>query len=202
MPTNGHGNLNDRDRSRDRDHDRDPNANTPERETALDALRRSPGYTPERAKNPWGTVPEDQRLDWCRALLDFPTFFPGPLWMSSAARDIRDDRVSNAVPQWAWQADDFHRFGFTPADWYLLRLCVDRRLEQLLARDDGRFVIDTQRLGYRTSALIAADWTDWLPRRRAGLTPMRALDLVVDGDRRSWPSGFLIDRDGNIIMSS
>ena len=79
------------------------------RETALGALRRSPGYTPDRAKHPWGTVPEDQRLDWCRALLDFPTFFPGPMGMSIAARIIRDDRVSDVVSHWSWQADDFHR---------------------------------------------------------------------------------------------
>ena len=171
-------------------------------ETAVEALRRSPGYTPQRAGNPWGAVPGDQRLDWCRALLDFPTFFPGAMWMGFAARTIRDDRVSNAVPQWAWQADDFHRIGFTPADWYLLRLCVDRRLEQLLARDDGRFVIDTQRLGYRSVALIADHWTDWLPLLRAGLTPKRALDLIVDGSRKSWPAGFLIDGDGTILMSS
>ena len=31
---------------------------------------------------------------------------------------------------------------------------------------------------------------------------MRALDLIVDGDRSAWPGGFLFDRDGNIIMSS
>ena len=92
------------------------------------ALRRSPGYTPNRERAPWGDVPEEQRLDWCRALLDFPTFFPGPAWMGFAARTIREDRVSDAVPQWAWQADDFNRIGFTAADWYVLRLCVDRRL--------------------------------------------------------------------------
>lgn len=174
----------------------------PERETAQDALRRSPGYTPERRRNPWGAVPEDERLDWCRALLDFPTFFPGPMWMSIAARIIRDDRVSDVVSQWSWQADDFHRIGFTAADWYLLRLCVDLRLEQLLAREDGRFVIDTQRYGYLSVAPIADHWTDWLPLLRAGVTPKRALDLIVDGDRRSWPRGLLTDRDGNAVMSS
>ena len=172
------------------------------RETALAALRRSPGYTPNRERSPWGDVPEEQRLDWCRALLDFPTFFPGPAWMGFAARTIREDRVSDAVPQWAWQADDFNRIGFTTADWYVLRLCVDRRLEKLLARDDGRFVIDTQRFGYPSVVLIALHWIDWLPLLRSGLTPMRALDLIIDGDRSAWPGGFLFDRDGNIIMSS
>ncbi|GAA1758801.1 hypothetical protein [Agromyces humatus] len=170
--------------------------------SAREALRRSPGYSPDRERNPWGDVPQHLRLDWCRALLDFPTFFPGAAWMAFTARTIREDKVSKAVGQWAWQADDFHRIGFSAADWYVLRLCIDRRIEKLLARDDGRFVIDTTRYEYRTIALIAEHWTDWLPLRRAGLTPKRALDLVVDGDRRSWPGGFLIDRDGNIIMSA
>ncbi|WP_400996734.1 hypothetical protein [Agromyces sp. GXQ0307] len=174
----------------------------PRRETAREALERSPGYTPERDRNPWGDVPEELRLDWCRALLDFPTFFPGPFAMSIAARVIRDDRASDVVAQWSWQADDLHRVGFTAADWYLLRLCVDRRLEKLLARDDGRFVIDTTRLEYRSIALIAEHWTDWLPLRRAGLTPLRALDLVVDGNRASWPGGFLMDRNGDRFMTS
>lgn len=174
----------------------------PRRETAREALERSPGYTPERARNPWGGVPEELRLDWCRALLDFPTFFPGPFAMSIAARVIRDDRVSDVVDQWSWQADDFYRIGFTAADWYLLRLCVDRRLERLLTREDGRFVIDTQRYGYPSIALIAEHWTDWLPLLRVGVTPRRALDLIADGDRRSWPGGFLINRDGDTLMSS
>ncbi|MFC9918262.1 hypothetical protein [Agromyces binzhouensis] len=172
------------------------------RETAQEAVERSPGYTPERRRNPWGEVPEPARLDWCRALLDFPTFFPGPLAMGFAARTIRADKATAAVAQWAWQADDFHRAGFTADDWYLLRLCVDRRLESLLAREDGRFVIDTTRIGYRSIALIAEDWADWLTLRRAGLTPKRALDLLVDGDRRSWPGGLVIDGDGKIVLSS
>ena len=71
-------------------------------------------------------MPEGLRLDWCRALIDFPTFFPGPL--------------------------------------------------------------------------IAEHWTDWMPLQRAGVTPMRALDLIVDGNRSSWPGGAILDRDGNIII--
>ena len=172
------------------------------RETARDALRRSPGYAVERERNPWGSVPEPLRLGWCRALLDFPTFFPGPMSMSFAARTIRSDTVSNAVPQWAWQADDFHRIGFAAADWYVLRLCVQRRLDKLIAREDGRFVIDTQRLGYRSVALIAEHWTDWRPLRRSGLTPIRAIDLIVDGDRRSWPRRVHNARAGDNPQSS
>jgi len=53
--------------------------------------------------------------------------------------------------------------GFTASDWYLLRLCVDRRLTKMLEKDDGRLVIDTQRLGYPTIVLIADHWTDWKP---------------------------------------
>lgn len=161
----------------------------PRFETAREALERSPGYSRKRERRPWGEVPQHLRLDWCRALLDFPTFFPGAMWMSIAANTIRADKVSNAVYQWAWQADDFHRVGFTPDDWYLLRLCVDRRLDELLGREDGRFVIDTTRFEYRTITLIAEDWADWLTLRRAGVTPKRALDLLVDGDMRSWPRG-------------
>ena len=171
------------------------------RETALEALRRSPGYTPMREEDPWGSVPAHLRLDWCRALLDFPTFFPGPVRMGRVAGIIRSDRVAT-VDQWAWQADDFHRIEFTAADWYLLRLCVARRLNHLLERDDGRFLIDTQRLGYRSIALVAEHWTDWMPLQRAGVTPMRALDLIVDGNRSSWPSGAIIDRGRNALWSS
>jgi hypothetical protein len=132
-------------------------------------------------------VPESLRLDWCRALLDFPTFFPGASRMAWTARIIRSDRATT-VHQWAWQADDFHRSGFTASDWYLLRLCVDRRLTKLLEKDDGRLVIDTQRLGYPTIVLIADHWTDWKPLLRSGVSPQRALDLIVDGDRSSWPA--------------
>ncbi len=161
------------------------------RETTLEALRRSPGYTPMREADPWGSVPEHLRLDWCRALLDFPTFFPGPARMGRVAGSIRSDRVAT-VDQWAWQADNFHRIGFTAGDWYLLRLSVDRRLDKLLARYDGRFVIDTQRFGYRSIALTAEHWTDWMPLQRAGVTPKRALDLVVDGNPNSWPRGAIV----------
>ena len=170
-------------------------------ETAVEALRRSPGYTRKREKDPWGSVPESLRLDWCRALLDFPTFFPGASRMAWTARIIRSDRATT-VHQWAWQADDFHRSGFTATDWYLLRLCVDRRLTKMLEKDDGRLVIDTQRLGYPTIVLIADHWTDWKPLLRSGVSPQRALDLIVDGDRSSWPGGAIIDLDGGILMSS
>lgn len=170
-------------------------------ETAAEALRRSPGFSPVREHNPWGDVPDHLRLDWCRALLDFPTFFPGPTAMAFTARIIRSDRVAT-VHQWAWQADDFHRIGFAAADWYLLRLCVDRRLDKLLDLEDGRFVADTQRFGYRSIALIAEHWTDWMPLLRSGVTPKRALDLIVDGNRSSWPGGAIIDRNGNVLMTS
>lgn len=156
---------------------------------------------PINDRSPWGDVPEEDRPRWCRALLDFPTAFPGPMVMTFAARQIRAGGVAT-LHDWAWQAAAFHRLGFSAADWYLLRLCVDRRRETLLARTDGRFVVDTQRVGYPSIALIAEDWTDWLPLLRSGLTPLRALDLIVDGDRRAWPGGRIIGGDGDVIASA
>ena len=69
-------------------------------------------------------------------------------------------------------------------------------------QEDRRFLTDTTRYGYQTIALIAESWTDWLPLRRAGLTPRRAFDLVFDGDRSSWPGRLLVNRDGDTLMSS
>lgn len=170
-------------------------------EDELDRMRRMPPSDPRNARSSWGDVPEEDRSAWYRAILDFPTQFPGPTIMTFAAREIRAGGVAT-LHAWAQQAAAFHRIGFTAAEWYLLRLCVDRRLEGLLAREDGRFVVDTQRVGYRPVALIAEHWTGWLPMLATGLTPLRALGLIVDGDRRSWPGGRVIDGDGNLMASA
>jgi hypothetical protein len=170
-------------------------------EAVFDQIRRMSPGDPRNERSPWGDIPREDRPAWCRAILDFPTHFPGATVMTFAAREIRSGGVAT-LHAWAEQAAAFHRIGCTAADWYLLRLCVDRRLERLLAREDGRFVIDTKRSGYRSIALIAEHWTDWLPLLASGLTPLRALDLIVDGDRRSWPGGRVIDGDGNLMASA
>ncbi|GAA2035869.1 hypothetical protein GCM10009819_20490 [Agromyces tropicus] len=150
--------------------------------------------------DPWGEVPIDERLDWARALHDFPPVFPGPTVMFFIQKRIRSGRVAS-LDDWAWQAAAFHRIGFTAADWYLLRLCVEQRLERLLARGDGRFVVDTQRLEFQSVALVAEHWTDWLPMTRSGVTPLRALDEIIERgpDGCAWPGGFVIDVRGGII---
>ncbi|MWB97648.1 hypothetical protein [Agromyces seonyuensis] len=182
----------------------DPTADAPGEHTpvARDLSQRSDLYPVYQHGDRWAGVPEELRLDWCRALLDFPPYFPGPSFMVYTAQAIRGDRVATPLV-WPLHAASFHRLGFTAVDWYMLRLCLDRRLEELLARGDERFVVDTTGPhGYRTCALIPEDWTDWLALGRAGLTPLRAFDLIVDGDRRSWPGGSIIDGDDGTVIAS
>ncbi|BDZ55319.1 hypothetical protein [Agromyces marinus] len=150
-------------------------------EDAVARLIAMPPGDPVNDRSPWGDVPEAERLAWCRALLDFPTSFPGPAIMGFVAQRIRAGGVVG-VHRWAWQAAAFHRLGFAASDWYLLRLCIEQRRDALLARTGGRFVVDTQRVGYPSIALIAEDWTDWLPLLRSGITPLRALDGDGDGN--------------------
>ncbi|BDZ64110.1 hypothetical protein [Agromyces mangrovi Wang et al. 2018] len=153
------------------------------------------GHWVPTADDPWGGMPEPRRLEWCRALLDFPPTFPGPTIMTFAAARIRSGGSVHII-DWTAQAMALEAVGFGPAEFMLLRLAIAKRVDELRARDDGRFVIDTMVVGYPSLTLIAADWADWLEFVAAGLTPLRAADLVIDGDRRSWPGGFIRGRDG------
>lgn len=140
----------------------------------------------------WGAVPPELRLGWCRAMLDFPPRFPGATVMVFFSEAIRADQPA-AVVSWGRHADAFHRLGMSSDEWTVLRMAADRRRDDLLAQGD-RLMVDTAPASTHDSfALVPAGWRDWLALRRAGLTPLRALDLIVDGDTSSWPKGRIVE---------
>ena len=97
--------------------------------------------------------------------------------MNHTAEAVRRNSYTN-IAAWAAVAHDFESAGFTPDEYYLLRLCVNQVLrggEHPLARrttgNPGGPVCIT---------LTAHDWIRWAALAKT-TTPMRATRMILDG---------------------
>ncbi|MEJ3404787.1 hypothetical protein WDJ51_08585 [Rathayibacter sp. YIM 133350] len=165
---------------------------------------RSPAFR-EAAKK-WGDMPESRRRDWCKVQLDFPPIWFGVVPMISTAHAVQRGSYSN-ITHWVEVARSFEAIGFSPDEYYLLRLCLDNMnvIDAELAREGGSdLIVETHgnRGGPRRFRLIPEGWMLWPELVRSGMTALRATRLIIDRGRQVIPDGMLINRDGTVLMST
>lgn len=165
-----------------------------------DRYRVLAGEDPELSLARWEEMEHVEKRDWAQAMLDFMPTFPGPTMMNFIYGPVRAGDTSNLGAAWEHNAGAFSLLGFTAADFYVLDLCIGRRLDDVLAWAGEKFCIRSFDPKIALG-LIPGDWSEWLGFVRDGVTPMRALDLVLDGDKRSWPSSIIRWDDGSVEVS-
>ncbi len=136
------------------------------------------GVDPERSRATWDAMPDDEKAAWCRGFVDFPPTFPGATIMAAISRRVREGGFASWV-SWREHAGAFSLLGFSQYDYYMLRVCADRRREELLLRRDLRLVVPDQRVG-TFFGLVPDTWAPWLTLVHGGVTPMTAVDSVAE----------------------
>ena len=151
------------------------------------------------AKAIWGDIPHDRRVAWSRVQLDFPPMWLGTLPMICTSRAVSENSYTN-MSAWVAVAHAFEAVGFTPDDYYLLRLCLPGGRRP--AREHPFITVVTSPGGFVCETLVANDWALWPDLLRSGMTPLRATSLVLNGGNPSIPDGIIMDGTGKVILST
>jgi hypothetical protein len=104
------------------------------------------------------------------------------------------------ITAWINVAHDFEAAGFTPESYYLLRTCIRSALR---GTGDHRLVYESVgHDGIKRDYIKAADWVLWPELVSSGMTPSRAARLILDGGKKKFPDGFLMNGQGHIVLST
>lgn len=157
------------------------------------------------ADRTWRSIPPERRWAWTRAQIDFPPIWWGVMPMIGASQAVRSGSCTN-VTEWAEVAHEFEALGFTPDDYYLLRLCIrqlDRTDAELVREGGSDLIVETHgKDGPRTFRLVPDGWALWPDLVRSGMTPLRAATLILDRDCSPFPEGGLWSADGTLLLST
>ncbi|GAB2530102.1 hypothetical protein [Paramicrobacterium agarici] len=167
---------------------------------ANDQYRALAGDDPDLALARWETMGRREKQAWARAMVDFLPTNPGPTMLSFIIGPARAGDTSNLGAAWEHNAGAFSLLGFDASDFYTLHLCIRRRVGDLLSHAGTKYCIATHNPD-NALGLIPEDWAEWLRRVRAGVSPLRALDVVLDGDTRTWPRATTTWDDGSVDVS-
>lgn len=119
----------------------------------------------------WPGFTTDRALLWCRVFFDFPPVFPGAGVMALAYRSFVRGRPPGLG--WAPFAQAAEDRGFDPDLYYLFRLALR----------DIPFGREAARWEERVTPADLAPWTRWPQLVRSGITPLRAVSLIVQSAR-------------------
>lgn len=133
----------------------------------------------------WGEVPLKDRPLWSRYMVDHLPWFPGVTLMARMAPGVMNGGT-RAPRVWKQTAEELHKAGFTPADYYLLAellMSADVQAELDEAEHGHLFHrwFDARRK-FTTFRLAAEAWKPWLERLADGESPQRALEHILKGD--------------------
>jgi hypothetical protein len=151
------------------------------------------------AQAKWGDIPHERRVQWCQMQLDFPPIWLGTFPMIATSRAVQRREYTN-ITAWIKVAHDFEAAGFTPESYYLLRMCIRSSLR---GRGEHRLVYVSVGNGdIKREYIKAGDWVLWPELVNSGMTPLRAAGLILDGGMKKFPDGFLINGQGQIVLST
>lgn len=153
-----------------------------------------------QAQAKWDPIPHERRVRWCQMQLDYPPVWFGTFPMIYTARAVQRDGYTN-ITEWVEVAHDFESAGFTPEQYYLLRMCISTNLR---VGRDHRLLYSHRGSGGGPEChyIKASDWVLWLELVASGMTPLRATRLNLDGGEKAIPDGMILDRSGRVILST
>ncbi|MHA6695301.1 hypothetical protein [Homoserinimonas sp. A520] len=152
------------------------------------------------AQAKWDPIPHERRVRWCQMQLDYPPVWFGTFPMIYTARAVQRDGYTN-ITEWVEVAHDFENAGFTPEQYYLLRMCISTSLSG--GRDHRLLYSHRGNPGGPEGRYIrASDWVLWPELVASGMTPLRAAGLILDGGKKAFPDGMILDRSGRVILST
>jgi hypothetical protein len=147
----------------------------------------------------WGDIPHDRRVEWSRVQLDFPPMWLGTLPMIYTSRAVSENSYTN-MSAWVDVAHAFEAVGFSPDDYYLLRLCLPG--ERVPEREHPFITVVTSPGGFVCRTLNANDWALWPDLLRSGMTPLRATSFVLNHGNPIIPDGIIMDGTGKVVLST
>lgn len=127
------------------------------------------------ARSNWGAIPPERRTRWCQAQLDFPPIWLGVFPMIATSDAVRRGEYTN-ISYWTDVAHQFEAIGFSPEDYYLLRLCISH---QLRTKKHPKVIEVVGTNGRVSERLNPADWASWPGLVRAGWTPLHATGWIL-----------------------
>ena len=146
----------------------------------------------------WGAIPEDRRVEWCRAWVDFIPAWLGTIPMMMVCRAVQRGSYTT-YQSWVPVAHAFEAAGFTPEAYYLLRLTL--RARHATAGASPKVVTYGGETHPKITTLQASDWVLW-PELAKTMTPIRATELILADGKQQFPQGALINRSGEILLST
>ncbi len=151
----------------------------------------------------WNPIPHERRVRWCQMQLDFPPVWFGAFPMIYTARAVQRDGYTN-ITEWVDVAHDFEDAGFAPEQYYLLRMCIRACLRVQGGEDDHRLLYSHRgnRGGPVCRYIKGSDWVLWPALVDSGMTPLRAAGLLLDGGKKEIPDGMILDRNGQVALST
>lgn len=154
----------------------------------------------EEAQAKWDPIPHERRVRWCQMQIDFPPVWFGTMPMIGTYRQVQRNGYSN-ITEWVDVAHDFENAGFTPEQFYLLRMCIDACLN---GSKEHRllYAIQGNPGGPECRYIKASDWVLWPELVASGMTPKRAAQLILDGGKNAIPDGMIISREGRVVLST
>jgi len=154
----------------------------------------------EAAQARWDPIPHERRVRWTQMQLDFPPVWFGTFPMIFSAQAVQRDDYTN-ITEWVNVAHDFENAGFTPEQYYLLRMCIRACLG---GEDDHHLLYAMQgnRGGPKCRYITASDWVLWPELVKSGMTPKRAAQLILDGGKSPFPDGMIISGSGEVLLST
>ncbi len=155
------------------------------------------------AQAKWDPIPHERRVRWCQMQIDFPPVWFGTIPMIFSARAVQRDDYTN-ITEWVKVAHDFEDAGFTPEQYYLLRMCIRACLRVRGEEVDHHLLYSHRgsRGGPKCRYIKASDWVLWPELVSSGMTPLRAAGLILDGGKQAIPDRMIINREGQVIVST